>query len=256
MEEMSNIELIEKFLHKELNLEEEKILAERLKSDSEFADELEYATYMHREFNNQQKERWNQLLENKTLPNASSNPKATPSITPPPQPNIFKRILKIAAVLFLIAAPLLLLYYSLQPTSFEQMARKALQENRPAPMVVRSDNDHRWTEAMDAYQNKEYTLAAQILEDVYPSTSKEQDEISYYLGLCYLFQKSADYAQASQKFDLLLNKENNFQEEVKWYQSLSLLMQNKKEQAQGLLSQIVAQKAWKHTEAQKLLDAL
>ena len=92
--------------------------------------------------------------------------------------------------------------------------------------------------AMEAYDNKDYTLAVSLLQKCSEkeASSNYKDKIELYLALSYLESNREEKAIA--KFQHLASKENNMQSIVNWYLALAYVKTEKIEKAKVLLNQL------------------
>jgi len=158
--------------------------------------------------------------------------------------------LAIAAVLLLsIALSLLFL-----PNNQEPIFAKHLETPYfSSPSKTRGSGENDWVKT---YQLRNYKEMAAVL------TQKEQTsgldaEQKFYLGLAYLYQNENHISKAVAYLEAAKQENPIFYESTShWYIALAHLKNQENEVAKKYLKEIVANKSWKHKDAQELLKEL
>jgi hypothetical protein len=82
-------------------------------------------------------------------------------------------------------------------------------------------------------------------------------EITFYAGLCLLYQDTPDYEQAADFLREVVNTENIYQQAARWYLALSNYQAGKQDTTKELLHTILQTPGHvKQEEAEQLLKAL
>ena len=235
-------ELLDKYLDRELSEKEQQLFESRMQADPAFAEEVEIALSLNLNHDIQLKRQWRKRL---------SEEKKTP---PTKSRNIFF-LLKVAAVVVLFLAGV---GYYLHTKTLDYWVDKELAIIHLAPEVLRTeeaDLPEVWKIVIAAYQQGNFEVAISTLEKL---SSENSERISYqfYLGLCYLYQKQADYDKAIQSFKKIRKKENIYWEETSWFLALAYLKKGERSLAEDLLKEMLQTSTWKEKEIRKVLRKL
>ena len=245
------LELIEKYLHRQLSDSEWSRLQEQLKGDPELAEELGIAAILNADYNATHKLRWKQLLAEQT-----------DSITAPPE-NVRKLTSRRRTLYYItaIAAALLIAVFaiilSINTNNLDQQLNDHIAQHHHAPTTTMGtpNSNERWELAIVAYQQAEYEGAATQISAIIDDGTTTP-ELYFYLGLCQLYQHEANYEAAVDNFNRVLATSNAFQEETKWFISLAYLKLQQLEDARRHLEQLANAQGWKSIEARQLLESV
>jgi len=230
--------LITKYLNNQLSeTEEEQLIKDLLK--------VKFDQEYHRHWSNLLKEQG--IQRNDPEQRQSSHSQGTVSK--------LQKLLALAAMLTVF----LLAWQFLKPASLSEKLASHLQKSKPIVPVVRLNNEiveNKWEKTRQAYQEENYVVAAQNIED---SLEEENGTVEqyYYLGLAYLYQKPAKADLAIR--NLLKARENNplrFKQELQWYLGMAYLHQKDWSKAKEELQPLVDTKDWNAKEAAQLLNSI
>lgn len=236
--------LLEKYLMNELTDEELLQLQKLVDNDEEFKEELEIRSVLFADYKTDVKQ---ELIKN--IPSAK---KQTVTLST----KIYKLVrpaLSIAAILVLGLLGLWFFQKNNQP-NYQQVAMQSLNEAPPGIIVLMDENtntDTNWNEAVEAYQKKEYKIAAPLFEK---STSKT-DERNFYLSLSYLHQNTPIAEKAIPLLTNIIETNSKFAEEANWYLGLAYLLENNPAQSQLFLKKIPRQSGY-YKDAKKVLEQI
>ncbi|HFC00787.1 MAG TPA: hypothetical protein ENJ53_08290 [Phaeodactylibacter sp.] len=247
---MKNLDLIEKYLSEELTPAEQEQFEKLKKTDADFAEEIQMAAVVNADFNIQQKMRWKSLLEKQNAP-----AKDTPVRKLAPRKKSYHWIRSVAAV-FVLGLGLAMAWMFFSTPDLDVLASEQLVNIYKSPTVTMDGAvvDSHWKNAINAYQDGNFSIAVAAIEKSIENTPENLDEKHFYLGLSYLYEDVPDYQKAVNH--LLESKKLNaqrFAPQADWFLSLAYLKQGKTAQAKALLQHIVDRNGWKKAEAKALL---
>lgn len=237
---ISNIELIEKYVHKELSLEEEVLLKERLEQDAEFAEDFELAVHLNNLHRAKRREHYQHLLVQQRAEKEAKQQETPPKTVQKKRIFSFIKVLSgMAALLLILAIPFLLFT---QSDSVNQLVEKELQQITQAipAQGVRNVNDGTtWRLAMIAFAEEEdKTVIAILKKELKNEHLANRNEVHFYLGMAYL--RNNNYSNSIEQFNQLLQLPDKqlFKEEATWYKSMALLKEGQEEQSKAFLEAI------------------
>jgi TolA-binding protein len=149
----------------------------------------------------------------------------------------------------LAAAIAFLVMFVLRTENFDDMIAGS-----PYPVAEvrmgQNDDEESWKKAMDAYKNKRYSEAARNITAITTPTNEQR----FYLALSYIYQESPDFTKATPIFrDFVDRKDAVYDEEARWFLAYSLFKSGQKEEAKGVLTDIVNRKGYNHEKAKSIL---
>ena len=250
---MENIELIEKYLNDELSASELMQFESLQKTDSEFAEEVQLAITLNADFNVQQKKRWQAMLKEQGAK------VETPVRQLTPRTSAVNWMRSIAAV-FVLGLGLALAWMMFSSPDIDSVASAQLENiyEDPTPMRDSAEGaeDVNWTNAINAYEEKNFSLATIAIEKSIEKNPTNLGEKYFYLGVSQMYEDAPDYEVAMT--NLKKGKELNrlFKSQADWFMSLACLKLNKKEEAKALLQEVVNADNWGKAEATALLNQL
>jgi len=257
MDELSNIELIEKYVNYELTEAEEVLFENKRDTDVAFKEELDLAVFLHAQARVKQQAHLKSLAAG--IPNSEKETVEEARKKPP----VFKMTwFKLAAAVILIPILSIIAYQNLYSTpgrlaSQQLDVQKAtkISASRSAGVLDNSTNEL-YTSAIAAYNQKDFELAASLFTNVIsnPNATTEQ-YYQYALSLLYVNK----YDAAVQQFEYLLNSGNEsapFHLDSKWYLALAFIKTGYSPKAKELLLEVIEGNHPKKEIASKLMNKI
>ena len=242
-----DIDVIDRYLEGKLNNEELALFEDRLKTDADFAQDIEIhkmaikAIYLHSR--SELKHKLNNIHENRMRKSFTLK--------------ISYRVAASIAVVFLVSSVLIYMNFS-KPTDYTKIFDESFVPYQDMiSQQSRGDNTENQpliNEAMTYYNQKKFDKAALLFEKII-KTKQSNDAVVYYYGICCLGSKENNIA-----IELLSQLANNqssmFNEQAKWYLALGYLHNKDKEKTIKLLKEIVQNKTFNNEKASELLNRL
>jgi len=236
---MKNSNLIEKYLHGELDENERLELELKISKDPELANELEVqSVYYARRSSDLKKE----LLAYKPKSSAYFSNKI------------------IISLLILIALSIISFSaysYLKSDTSKDKIhfAQEYITDKHPAPSVFMGDQQEKalWLESIEFYNNANYNKAAESFSKATGIKGKSNQAL-FYTALSFLYSDPPQYEKAINILKQLINTDSVNAEESRWYLALAYYQTNDISSAEKLLEEIVTAKNWNHVKAKQLLE--
>lgn len=241
--------LLEKYLMNELSDEEAKQLKKIIETDEAFKEEVEIRSVLYADYKTDIKK---ELIKNLATTKAAIPQLPEQSTSSTKIYKLLRPVLSIAAILA-IGIMGLWFFQNNQP-NISQLAMESLKEQPPGITVLMDENtntDANWNAAVEAYQKKEYKIAATLLEQSVTKTSKH----NFYLGLSYLHQQPIIAEKAIEYLKKVVETNSQFTEEANWYLSLAYAINNNAAEAQKYLEQIPNESGY-YAKAQKMLESI
>lgn len=161
--------------------------------------------------------------------------------------------LSIAASLIVLVAAYFLFYSGSSPT---ELATTWSQEPYPAPEVLRSSSAALIESWVEAYEDRRFADAAQLLEaELTKSTPPKAGEY-FFAGITYLQPPSPDLDKAIQYLKLAQQTDPAYEEQARWYLALTYLQNKQPKEARTLLEEIVSTQSYQNARAEQLLSEL
>ena len=263
---MDTKELLDKYVNRELNANEEEQLKILIKEDPEFRKAFVREKAMEAAVKARKKAELRKELRS-MVKTARANQKTEQKETEEQQPKKAKVIsLQRKRIVMAIAASVTLLMVSYfafmnQATDYDSLYadnyrvyRYGLQMNRGDEGAARAGES--------AYMEGDYQKAIPLFNEALKKTDQELDSIGFskdmlnvYMGNAYM--NTGDYQNAVDVFEKVLkNNESSFKQDASWYLALSYLKLGEKVKAKALLQQISNTKSIYTKDAQKLVEAL
>ncbi len=169
----------------------------------------------------------------------------------------WRRWLAIAAMVIVLLGVGLFLQMQNSSGNTAQLADNYLEKSFYNPTSTRGDNNNTaaWTQAVEAWQKKEFKKASQVLEPLAQAATITQEQ-EYFLALSYLYQNPAQTDKAIPILQKLQASNGRFQQQADWFLSLALVQKEDIKAAKTQLQQIIDQKGWKAKQASELIRAL
>jgi len=242
-----DIEIIDRYLEGQLNAEDVILFEEKLKSDPEFAQDVEIhkmainAIYVHSR--DELKQKLKDIHDNRV--NRSLTVKFP------------YRIAASIAVIFLISSVVFYItmnrtpnYSKLFDESFvpyqDMISQQSRGENNDDKLLI--------NEAMKYYNQKKFDKAVLLFDKIVKS-KQSNDAVIYYYGISCLGSKENNIA-----IELLSrlseNHESMFYEQSKWYLALGYLYRKDKENTVKTLCDIIQNKTFNNEKANDLLKEI
>ena len=238
-------ELINKYLHSELDEQETILFKNLLETDADFANEVELKTVFFADRSSDLKIELEQKL----------NKRERTTIKPKRQ--IYSLVYKIAAIFLIGLLGILGFYFFNTTQSNLTLVDNYITHKHDAPSVMMDDSaqEINWQKATNAYHSNNYE---ETIKNITASIENghSTSEHYFYLGLAYLYKNPPNYDEAIKQFGHNLTKENKYYQETLWYTSLCHLKKGTNTEAKKQLTAIVTNKYWQQNEAQKLLNQL
>ncbi len=219
MVELSNIELLKKYVNYELTEAEERLLEERLQQDEDFKTEFDLTVYLHAKDRVEQRVHYKKIV---TEPAQAAEievneiEKATPIIPIDKKEGLNNnrslinlRWLRIAAILILIPLVSVFVYQNFSK-SLDQLVNDEI-----ALMVSNSNNKSVESPKGNLNFKESYDYAGKLL-------------------------KAGRYEEAIVHYDIVIadSKATNFHNDSEWFKALALIKLNEYEKAKRLLNQL------------------
>lgn len=257
MNELSNIELIEKYVNYELTEAEELLFENKLDTDAAFKEELDLAVFLHAQARIKQQAHLKSLITG--IPNSE---KETVEEVRKKSSVIKMTWFKLAAAAILIPMLSIIAYQNLYNTSGRLVNQQLDIRNVVKISASRStgvsgnNKNEAYTSAIEAYNQKDFELAASLFKNVVsnPNATTEQ---YYQYGLSLLYAK--EYDAAVQQFEHLLNLPDEstlFHLDSRWYLALALIKTGNSQKAKELLLEVVEGNHPKKEIAGKLINKI
>jgi hypothetical protein len=247
---MSQVDLIENYLDGKLTEKELSDFEIRLKTDQEFAREVE----THREVNSFIKKKAKMEEFKSTLTEAADdyfneqNPLQKKTLR-------ISWVYKTAAAVLILIATSMGLYLLLKPVSPEKIYAQYYQPY-PTDVFTRSDNTNKsdFILALQQFQQKNYKKALEIFS-IMPESDSLKVTISFYCGLSYLETGNNESAIICLQ-KATTDETNAIYTVAQWYLSLAYLKNNETDKAIPILEKIKASGAYNAEKASKVLEEL
>lgn len=240
---MENETFIRKYLHAELTDEERKEFLIRLKSDSDFAEEVKIHGILFK----------NRHYEFADYIATSADEKTA---TKKSQHIVLFKILRNVAAIFIMAS---IAYFSYITITKQSQNRNPIEIAMSEPYIspknlrgIENKEDY-WTKAIVHYGAKEFGKAEEeILKIVNPDIEQQ-----FYLGLSKLYQNPSKVEESILIFESILDDPDNVDQEATiWLLSLAYLKHDQSNQAKILLEKIVEEDLYKKDEAIDILSQI
>ena len=157
-----------------------------------------------------------------------------------------------AVIVLLIAAGI---WYVLQPKNNEQLFAAYYQPYEISLTDRGEGNLEKIKKAEDAYLNKDYATALDLLEGLI-NEQEYNSQLHLATGIAYLEENK--FEKAIGQFNIIIEKKDVFlKDQAVWYSALTLLKCNKEKEAETFLELLAGDEgADKHSDAKKLLEDL
>lgn len=219
------LELIDKYLHKDLAEVELSVFEQRLATDAEWKEKVEEVKMLSIG-----------IQEDALLSKLDSFHNAIPASDTTAKPKIIEvnwlKRLAVAAILILGITTLSWLLF-FQKTGTEKLYA-AYYSPDPGLATLMGVSDHyEFDNAMVDYKTGDYTKALDTWLTML-KVNPENDTLHYFIASAYLAQENEE--QAAVYFDKVIRQQQSvFLQDAQWYKALLLLKQGKKEDAVSLL---------------------
>lgn len=242
-----DIDMIDRYLEGRLNKEDLILFEERLKSDPEFAQDLEIhkmainAVFVHGR--DELKQKLNDIHDNrikKTITMRVSY-RVAASIA---------AVFLISSVVFYLTANRTPNYSKLFDESFVPYQDMISQQSRGD----NSENKPLINDAMKYYNEKKFDKAI-LLFDKIVKNKQSNDAVIYYYGISCLGSKENNIA-IELLSQLSVNPGSMFFEQAKWYLALAYLYKQDKENTAKILHEIILKGTFNSQKAKELLDKI
>lgn len=238
---MENETFIRKYLHAELTDEERKQFLLRVKSDSDFAEEVKIHSLMFKHRHNEFAEYVVKSTNQKTEIKESQN-------------IILFKILRNVAAIFILAGITYFSYNSLSRQS-ETSSPIDIAFNEPyiSPGILQGEDNlgNSWNKAIEYYSATEYKKSAQEILNIKNPSIEQQ----LYLGLSNLYQNPPKFEESISILTKIVDHPANLDQDATiWYLSIAYLKNNQKELAMPLLKNVANSRHYKHKEATDILN--
>lgn len=237
MKAITDIDLIQKYLDKDLSNEEEQVLQNRIEQDADFKVALELAIYR----NVQEKIKWKQRFKAlRTQEKAEGKEvmtevleKEDKVVTKTKSPSRYW--LKMAALVLGVLLTLTwVTYFYTTVNQTDYLVTEYLDATyKPMPDFERSTATAQ--SAIKTYQNGEYKKTIQDLENLQKEQKLNEKEILM-LGASYLYIPEPNYTKAFEQFKQITKEK--YADHAEWYKSLCLYQLGEKEEAKKVWEQI------------------
>lgn len=230
--------LIQKHLHGELSAEESSEFERLVNSDEEFRAELEVQSVYYAD-------------------RSSALKKELQSYKPKVDKSPFRRgvlILLAAIGLFIVGYVANKFFFVDDKNDHIHMAQKFLSDKHDAPAVLMGEQTEEeiWMQSIDLYNKAKYKQAG--ISFLEASKTGKSDQALLYAALSYLYSDPNLQFMATPIFKSLIKKNSVYIEEAKWYLALIYIKEEEASKSQELLKEIINDKSWNHSKAQKLID--
>ncbi len=238
-------ELINKYLHNELDEKETVLFNNLLKTDPDFANEVELKTIFFADRSSDLKIELEQKLKERTTSST------------PTKARTFSLVYRVAAVFIIGLVGVLAFYFFNATQNNTYIVDDYIKQKHDAPSIMmdNSTQEINWQKAIDAYRKSDYKQAIVKINSSIENNNPTSEHL-FYLGLANLYNNPPNYEEAIKNLKQNLEKGNKYYQEVLWYSSLCYLKQENTFEAKKQLLEIVKNNYWKKKEAQALLKQL
>ncbi len=218
-------DLIEAYLENRLEDSALQEFKDRLKTDSDFSEEVEKHRMLHKAMTDDEALQFRKKLIR--FENSESN-------TAMRKTGTFKIGWKVAAIIAVIVG--LGIFYFYQNTSSTTPRFENYFKPYPLEDTVRGIQNENFKSALDAYDQGKYDTAIPLLKELI-AKMPDADELRLYLGCSYL---KMDLTQKALSEFNILTENATYGEQAKWYSAMSYLKLNQKDKTIALLEEIIA----------------
>jgi hypothetical protein len=240
-----DIELIDRYLDKDLSLQDNRMLEERL-ADEGFRNEFHFRTSVADSVTKHYTEQLRDDLKKQVAKMVLvEEPKGN-------QKGMFYWAASVAAVLAVIV-----LVYNVFRESRDTHEQLFYSFYKPYSVSTLTRGEElRLLPLMENYKNGRYQEAAAALEKIsVPTDSSYYFSFQLMLGNCYLNEKK--FKDAEKLFGVIRQSNQSLAgQHAEWYLALTFLRQNRIEECRRLLGQIISKKAMYAAQANSLLNRL
>ncbi|MBI9037327.1 MAG: tetratricopeptide repeat protein [Bacteroidales bacterium] len=248
---------IEDYLRGNLSEAERKLFEDKLKTDTDFAEEFELNKRIENAIANDEIDNFRETLKNihKKLYNESETEiSGTKKLF-----NTALKYWKIAAVVLIILIPLTVVMYimihdsSSNSNLFYQNYERypAISENRSINKII---NDSIFSEGLKCYKNGDFTNAVGYFKNV---VENEDNNVAaqFFLGISYI--EITNYNRAINSFEDVIEKDDTlYSQQSEWYLALCLIKIGKTNDAKSVLQRIIDNEGYYFSKAGKLLNEI
>ena len=120
-----------------------------------------------------------------------------------------------------------------------------------------SINDGHRREAALAFADRDYISCIHFLLQIDPDETLSEEDL-FYLGLCYLYRKPAQYREAVQVLERALDGSVLYTEEIQWYVLLAYLANKEEDRAEKFARNIIINNSehYRESEIKELIQLL
>jgi len=235
---MSKEHLIKKYLHGELNENEELEFIQHLEADEDFAEEVKLQSLMYAK----------RSIELKDFLSSEASPKTLSEMNA--QISIFKILRNIAAI-FILGAISYFSYHSLTKQNDHNILNELYSEKFVSPGLLLSvEDDNTWNKAISFYSNGNYIQAEQELLKI----GNRNVEQELYLALSGMYKESPNFEKSIRIFERILDHPDNVdQDATSWYLTIAYLKNGQKNLAKQILEKIASSDHYKKDDAIKAM---
>lgn len=260
MNEQERYELIDNYLQGNLTESEKQDFELLLQSDTQLQEDLctlsDITTVLQTRQKLAQKQHWQQLLQ-------QQGKEGGKTAVMPKKWSVTAVLLRVAALLVLIAGTYFVWQQTQSPKDMQQIALQQWQETQNITQwssLRGTDTDTTFakmqlTNAVKAYQQKNYEQAVSLAMAIPPQNTYYPDALLL-SGMSYLEAQNA--IKAILFFSQLLQPENDnlLKDQARWYLALAFLQNKQPIEARTQLTQIVTDKSLHYDRAAKILTHL
>jgi tetratricopeptide (TPR) repeat protein len=242
-----DIDLIDRYIEGKLTNEDLILFEEKLKSDPEFAQDVEThkmainVIFLHSR--DELKKKLNDIHDNRMNKAFTMN--------------VSYRVAASIAVIFLVSSVVFYLAVIRTPDYSKLFDDTFVPYQDMISQQSRGDNNENKTlinDAMNYYNQKKFDKAILIFDKILRS-KQSNDAVIYYYGISCLGSKENNIA-IELLSQLSVNPESMFYEQARWYLALGYLFKKDKENTVKILHDIIRNKTFNNEKAKELLDDL
>lgn len=231
------LELMERYLSKELSSDEQLAFEQRLAADTQLQQWLKQARLFSVGI---QEAALTKKIE--TFHSAAALPKQAPVV----KINWMKRIAVAAAVVLAVTTGVI--WFTSQKNTSEKLYAAYFKPDPGLPTVMGVEENYAFDKAMVDYKTGNYTEAIDSWMKL-KETNPHSDTLTYFIGAALLAKQETNHAIGY--FDkIITNTKSVFLNEAYWYKGLALLKEGKQQQA------IICIQQSKHPQMEALLKKL
>lgn len=245
---MTDKEAIEtgKYFRNELSPEARKAFEQRLRSETDFASEVNLELDVMRSISDE-----GILKLEKHLESIHAEAKMADEIPGKGSFSMKRPYLAAASVTFLLVAASLVIYSLWPPPGHSELFAHYYV---PYQLENMRGTNHTLRDGIQKYRNQEYRLARDQFEQILAS-DPSRIGMTFLIGHCFL--NTADLGNAIHSFEAVIAHQNNvYVAEAMWYAALTHVKAQNTDEARQLLLQITLDKSKYHVPAQGLLEKL